>query len=141
MRYWIGIASKAHVEVGVQGSFCQLGHGKHQPVKRLSPQDWLIYYAPRTELNGGVPVQSFVALGQIQDGEPYQVNQRDDFSPWRRDVTYQEGHDTSIRPLLPALSFIEDVQHWGIKFRRSLFEISENDFLLIADAMEIDLAS
>ena len=38
-RYWIGVASRDHVMKGVAGGFCQLGHGKSAPVKRLAPGD------------------------------------------------------------------------------------------------------
>ncbi len=139
-KYWIGIASKDHVQGGVQGGFCQLGHGKHIPVKRLNPGDWIIYYAPRTQLKDGDKVQAFVALGQIQPGEPYQIEMLDDFSAWRRDVEFQEAHDADIHPLLPQLSFIEDPRHWGILFRRSMFEINQDDFALIAQAMGVEIA-
>jgi len=138
MTYWIGVAAKAHVVVGVQGGFCQLGHGKHAPILRLSPQDWLIYYAPRTQLNGGDKVQAFVALGQVQSGEPYQVQVREDFWAWRRNVTYQTTRDAPIHPLLAELEFIDDPRHWGLRFRRSLFEINQHDFDLISRAMGAD---
>jgi hypothetical protein len=129
MNYWIGVATKDHVMVGVAGGFCQLGHGKHAPVKRLSPADWLIYYAPHH-------VKAFVAVGQVQPGEPYQ--QGDNFSPWRRDVRYLDAVDAPIHPLLDSLSFVTDTRHWGILFRRSLFEIPQDDFALITRAMQVE---
>ena len=42
--YWIGVASRDHVRTGVTGGFCQFGHGKQQPVKRLAPGDLIVYY-------------------------------------------------------------------------------------------------
>ena len=42
MRYWIGVASKDHVSRGVDGGFCQLCHGKAQPLKRMASGDWII---------------------------------------------------------------------------------------------------
>jgi len=33
MRYWIGVASKNHVALGVAGGFCQIAHGKAAPLK------------------------------------------------------------------------------------------------------------
>ncbi|MCA9896137.1 MAG: EVE domain-containing protein [Anaerolineae bacterium] len=139
-RYWISIASSNHVAIGVEGGFCQLGHGKHTPVMRLKPDDWLIYYAPRTQLKGGDKVQSFVAIGQILEGEPYQHAQTEQFTPWRRDVNYLDAETTPIRPLLHILNCIHDPQHWGMQFRRSLFEIDQHDFEIIADAMSVSEA-
>lgn len=135
-KYWIGIASKDHIMTGVAGNFCQLGHGKHAPVKRLNPADWLIYYAPRTKLKGGDKVQAFVALGQIQEGDPYLVGMSMDFSAWRRNISYQDVRSANIHDLLDQLNFITDRKHWGILFRRPMFEVSESDFNLIARAME-----
>ena len=63
--HWIGVASRDHVRRGVAGGFCQLGHGKHAPVQRLAPGDRLVYYSPRTALDGGEPVQAFTAIGRI----------------------------------------------------------------------------
>ncbi|MBZ0297074.1 MAG: EVE domain-containing protein [Anaerolineae bacterium] len=137
-KYWIGVAAKDHVMVGFQGGFCQLGHGKHRPVERLNPGDWLIYYAPRTKVEGGDKVQAFVALGQIQAGEPYQPEMAEGFSPWRRDVVYRDIQEVEIQPLLSQLSFIDDVRYWGIKFRRSLFEITPADFSRITQAMGVE---
>jgi hypothetical protein len=37
LRYWIGAASRDHVMKGKAAGFCQLGHGKAAPVKRLQP--------------------------------------------------------------------------------------------------------
>ena len=47
-RYWIGVASRDHVMRGVAGGFCQLGHGKAAPVKRLEARrlDRLLVAAP-----------------------------------------------------------------------------------------------
>ena len=41
-RYWIGVASKDHVENGVKLGICQFCHGKSTPAKRLSKGDFVI---------------------------------------------------------------------------------------------------
>ncbi|MCB0166341.1 MAG: EVE domain-containing protein [Anaerolineae bacterium] len=138
-KYWIGVAVKDHVLAGVQGGFGQLGHGKHKPVERLNPGDWLVYYAPRTQLENGDKVQAFVALGQIQPGQPYQVAMSADFSAWRRDIAYRNVQEADIHPLLERLRFIDDPRYWGMKFRRSVFEIDRDDFTIIAEAMGVQL--
>jgi len=66
-RYWIGVASRDHVTSGVEGGFCQLCHGKQQPLLRMKPGDWLIYYSPRTQMREGDTVRSFTAIGRIED--------------------------------------------------------------------------
>ncbi|MWB77305.1 EVE domain-containing protein [Pseudooceanicola sp. 216_PA32_1] len=134
-RFWIGVAARAHVLRGVDGGFCQLGHGKEGPVRRLSPGDFLTYYAPRETLEGTDPVQAFVALGQVRQGEAYRAEQGTQFHPWRRDVDYLDGVEAPVRPMLDRLAFVRDPRHWGMAFRRSLFEVGDDDFALIAGAM------
>jgi hypothetical protein len=34
-RFWIGVASRDHVKVAVEGAFIQLNHGQLAPVRRL----------------------------------------------------------------------------------------------------------
>src|SRR5438105_3809844 len=113
-RYWIGLASRDHVLRGVAGGFCQLGHGKAAPIKRLAPGDWIAYYSPRTAFEGGEPVQAFTAIGRIKPGEPYAGDTGDGFRPVRRDVAFL-GHATEapIRPLIDRLGFTRGKPSWG----------------------------
>jgi hypothetical protein len=139
-RYWIGVVSRSHVRRGVEGGFAQLGHGKEAPLRRLRPGDWLIYYSPRTELDGGEPLQAFTATGRVVDGPVYQVQMDSGFAPFRRDVAYLPCNEAPIAPLLDRLSFIPDKRRWGFPFRRGLIEIPASDFAVIAEAMGITLA-
>jgi predicted RNA-binding protein len=136
-RYWIGVASKDHVLRGLQGSFCQLCHGKHSPLKRLSSGDWIVYYSPRTAMNSGNIVQSFTAIGEILDGEPYCFDMGNGFFPYRRDVRFIAAEEIPIRLLLDDLSFVKNKKSWGYVFRFGLLEIPESDFHRIAEAMKV----
>jgi hypothetical protein len=134
-KYWIGVASRAHVRAGVAGGFCQLGHGKHEPVKRLRPGDFIAYYSPREALQEGPPVQAFTAIGEIKPREPHLVEMSPTFQAYRRDVTWWDADEAPIAPLVGRLSFIKDPARWGYPFRRGAFSISRDDFAVIAGAM------
>ena len=136
-RYWIGVVSRSHVEVGVAAGIAQLGHGKEKPLRRLSAGDWLIYYSPKTAFDGGAPLQAFTAIGKILDDRIYQHQMTDDFIPYRRDVAFRPCTEAPILPLLNDLAFIKDKQRWGFPFRAGLVEISESDFTTIATAMGV----
>jgi EVE domain len=140
-RYWVGTASKEHVLNGVEGGFCQLCHGKSNPLKRLNPRDWLVYYSPRMAMGSGEIVQSFTAIGQILVGEPYLVDMGNGFIPHRRDVKFVASQETPIKPLLANLAFIKNQQSWGYVFRSGLVAIPEPDFQQIATAMQADLGA
>ena len=139
MKNWINTISRAHVLRGVDGGFTQAGHGKREPLRRLAKHDLIAFYSPRTELDGGEPLQRFTALGRIADDEPYQAEMTPDFHPWRRRVDFLAADEAPIQPLLPALAFIAKKTSWGFYFRRGLFEITAADMARIAEAMHVDL--
>jgi predicted RNA-binding protein len=134
-RYWIGVASRDHVRVGVGGGFAQFGHGKLGPAKRLSRGDWVIYYSGKARYGGAELCQKFTAIGQVVDADPMQVEQFPGFKPWRRKIKYRRATEVDIHPLIERLSFIENKSRWGAAFRFGFLEIGEPDFALIAKRM------
>jgi hypothetical protein len=123
MRYWINAVSQEHVMVGVAGGFTQADHGRATRLQLLAKGDGIVFYSPRTEFDGGKPLQAFTAIGRIADDEPFQVAMSAPFHPWRREVQFFECVEAPIRPLIESLAFIEDKTRWGFPFRRGLFDI------------------
>ncbi len=134
-RYWINTVSLDHVLLGVEGGFTQADHGRDTRLRRLSRGDGLAFYSPRTAIRTGRPLQQFTALGVVADDEPYRVELRDDLRPWRRRVDFEHVAPVPVRPLLPVLGFVDDEEHWGLPFRRGLFEVPAGDFAAVAGAM------
>jgi hypothetical protein len=138
-RYWIAVVPKSRVALCVAGGFAMFAHGRHQAVKRVRPGDWLAYYSPRTERNGGPQVRAFTAIGRIAAREPYEAEMGAGQVGWRRDIAYRrEAREADVYPLLDALGFITDRAHWGLVFHRSLFSVPREDFRRIAQAMGLD---
>ena len=136
-RNWIAIASAEHARLGRDHAgvgFMQVGHGKHAPLKRVSG-DRVSYYSPATVFGGNDKLQSFVSIGVVQEGEPYEHDMGHGFVPWRRDVRYAASREASILPLVEQFDFVDDPKRWGSKFRFGLFDVSEHDMRLIARAM------
>ena len=132
MKFWIGVASRDHVTNGRSGGFCQLGHGKEAPLRRLGGGDRIVFYSPRASLNAGDPVQAFTAIGEVLPRPPYRADMGGGFHPFRRDVRFMPMRETPIRPLLEDLSFTRDRANWGFAFRRGCFEITPDDYATIA---------
>jgi hypothetical protein len=135
MKYWIGVVSKEHVQRGVDGGFCQLCHGKAQPLKRMSQGDWLIYYSSKEKFGEDEPCQKFTAIGQVIGETVYEHEMTPGFVPHRRDIYFLQAKDAAIRPLIEKLSFIKNKTSWGYAFRFGHLEISQQDFALIANAV------
>lgn len=134
-RFWVGVVSRAHVQIGVRGGFIQLNHGKRSAVRRLKADDRLVMYSPRTSYPDGSPLQAFTAIGTVSTGLEYQVEMSPGFSPYRVDVAFEPCREAPIRPLIDSLSFIKNKQHWGAAFRFGYLGIGEEDFRLIESAM------
>lgn len=139
MKYWINTVSRNHVQAGVNGSFTQADHGKNTNLKRLAKGDFIVFYSPRTEFQGGEPLQAFTAIGQIADEEAYQIDMSTDFHPWRRSVNFFESKESPIAPLIQDLDFIRNKDKWGYPFHRGLFEVVRSDFERIAEAMHVKI--
>ncbi len=139
-KNWIAVASAEHARRGrdeMSPGFMQVGHGKLGPLKRITPGDRVAYYAPTTTLGVKDKRQSFVSIGLVLPGEPFEFDMGG-FVPWRRQVRYLSAQEVSILPLLDAFEFVEDRSRWGYKFRFGLFQVSDHDMRLIASAMQAD---
>lgn len=135
LKYWIGVASQEHVATGTTLGICQFCHGKQAPAKRLRKGDFVIYYSPKVAMDRPEPYQKFTAIGIVQDDAPHQVEQFTGFNPFRRNIAYFDAQHADIKPLIPHLSFIKNKQSWGYAFRFGFFEIDQESFNVIANAM------
>jgi hypothetical protein len=87
--FWIGVASREHVFRAVKGRFCQLSHGKEEPVRRLHQGDVIIFYSPRERIGDAAPLQAFTALGEVTDEAAFLAQQTEGFHPYPRKVRYR----------------------------------------------------
>ncbi|TWH40948.1 LOW QUALITY PROTEIN: EVE domain-containing protein [Dulcicalothrix desertica PCC 7102] len=134
-KYWIVVASKNHVQNGVLGSFMQACHGKASPLRRLQPDDLVIYYSPKQIFEGEEKCQAFTAIGRVVENSVNMSDMNNGFMPFRRSVEFFDCNEVSIIPLIPNLHFIKNKRNWGYVFRYGLFEIQQPDFDLIHSQM------
>ena len=134
-KFWIGVACKEHVENGVKLGICQFCHGKQHPAKRLSKDDFVIYYSSKVTMEGSELCQKFTAIGRVLDDCTYQVDLENGFQPFRRNISYFDAKLLEIRPLIPLLPFIKNKNAWGYVFRYGFLEIDQKSFEIIAHGM------
>lgn len=134
-KYWIIVASKDHVEVGVAQGIAQACHGKSSPLKRMKKGDFVIYYSGKQTMGKPDKCQEFTAIGKVITEETYTVKVSEDFCPSRREMEFFECKNVSILPLIDDLDFIPNKKSWGYPFRFGFFEIKQNDFELISSKM------
>jgi hypothetical protein len=138
-HYWINTVSRDHVLIGVNGGFTQANHGRLTVLRRLARGDFVAFYSPRTRYPDEEPLQRFTAIGRVVDDRPYQAHVTPTFHQWRRAMRFLLCQEAPIRDLLTELTFIEDPKRWGFPFRRGLFQITEDDFRRIANAMNVQI--
>jgi hypothetical protein len=137
MNNWLAVASANHVRIGRAQGFCQVNHGKSGPLRRMRPGDRLVYYSP-TEIYGQkVPFRHFTAIGTVAEGEPYEGLMPGGFTPFRRDVQWDDAAEAPIAPLLDHLDLTADKRNWGYQLRFGLLQISAGDMALIGAAMGV----
>lgn len=134
-RYWCGVVSREHIKRGEEGGFCQVCHGKRGPLERMAVGDGIVFYSPVDEFKGTQKCQRFTAIGRVRGAGTYAFQMAPGFVPFRRDVEYFGATEVPIQPLLPELEFTRGSSNWGYRFRFGHFELSEHDFLLIAQRM------
>lgn len=135
MKFWIGVVSKEHALVGINGNFAQVCHGKKGPLSRMKKDDWLILYSPKEYFNVKGAYQKFVGIGRVISGVVYQFDMGNGFVPFRIDVAFKSCVEAEIRPLINNLTFIKNKNNWGMAFRFGHLEIPRDDFNLIANKM------
>ena len=135
-RHWVSTVSRAHVLIGVAGSFAMMNQGKLAPLQRLSPGDGLVYYSPKAAWPDGAPLKAFTAIGWVRGNDPYPALMPTGQTGYRRDIDWMKATETPIDSLSEGLEFTRG--NWGMLARRGLFEISGADFQTIRAAMTKD---
>ena len=96
-RNWLAVASAEHVEIGRNGGFMQVNHGKATPLRRIQPGDRIVYYSPnRTYTPSHAQrnkdrLQAFTAIGTVKQGKPFQADMGFGFKPFRREVAWHDA--------------------------------------------------
>ena len=60
-RAWVGVASREHVQIGLEGGFAQFCHGKVGPARRPRRGDVVVYYSGQERYGEKTPCQRFTA--------------------------------------------------------------------------------
>jgi hypothetical protein len=139
-RNWLAVASAEHVEIGRDGGFMQVCHGKASPLRRVQPGDRVVYYSPNRlyspshALRGKDRLQAFTAIGTVKQGKLYQADTGFGFQPYRRDVAWHDAEAAPLAELQDELAFTQE-KNWGYRLRQGLVEITAADMTTIAEAM------
>lgn len=134
-RYWIGVIAGEHAAFAAREGICAFSFGKETAVSKLATGDRFAFYSPKTGVNEGSPLQSITAIGTVTGAEPYERNWAGTESKaWVRVADFDDIRITPVKPLIEHLTFVSNPRYWGMAFRRSLFEVSAEDFAILEAA-------
>ncbi len=118
-RNWLAVASAEHVEIGRNGGFMQVNHGKATPLRRIQPGDRIVYYSPNRTYTpshaqrGKDRLQAFTAIGTVKQGKPYQADMGFGFKPFRpRGRLARGGVHVAAGTCRAQLAFTQE-KNWG----------------------------
>jgi hypothetical protein len=136
MKFWINTLPKDLVMIGRKQGIVQAHHGTAAPLKRLKAGDKVVFYSPKTKSLGGIPLKAFTAVANITDERIGQIQLGEGAQPFRLTAEFEDCIEVPIVPLVAKLQFIHNKKSWGYLFQLGLFEINENDFILIYSKMK-----
>ena len=147
-RFWIGVASKEHVEVDRKLGICRFCHSKPDPAKRLVKGDYFIYYSSKFRINDERRCLQFTAIGIVTDTtayhlEPSPENTTGDSAlhfahapqALARNIQYFDVPPVDVKHLVPVIPFITNKSSWSMVFRFGFLEIDQDSFEVIAKGM------
>lgn len=133
MRHWLAIISLEHARVAASSGFLQVCHGKAAPLRRTSAGDEFFIYSPKTGMSSGESVMAITYRGNFDDNRVYQFEQAPGFTPFRKDVTFdQDFRSVPIRAI--AGMELTANPNWGLILRRGFVELSNADAARITGA-------
>lgn len=126
MKHWLAIISLEHANIAASSGFLQVCHGKAAPLHRTSAGDEFFIYSPRMGMSSGESIMAITYRGTFDDDLVYQVEQAPGFTPFRKDVTFDQGFRR-----VPIRSIVEMEltanPNWGLIIRRGFVELSAAD--------------
>lgn len=130
MKHWIAVISLNHAKIAAQSGFLQVCHGRPGPLKNTSAGDEVFIYCPRQEMGKGIVLKSIEFRCVFKDDNVYQVEQAPGFTPFRKDVDFDDNFQgIAIHDVL-GLELTANPK-WGVLARRGFFEISTHDAALL----------
>lgn len=137
-RYWICNAAAEHVRIVAQKGYTQINMGPRGPLAEMNIGDWILYYSPTEFYAEPKPVRhEFTGIACIRDTKIYpQGNKHPDH--WRRNVDFFECTPHHVKHFLDKVDFLPKESNWIEILSKQFFEISRQDFSIIAQKIVID---
>ena len=135
--YWITITAQEHVNIVRDKRYTQVNMGPKAPLDKMSQGDWILYYSPTIfHEKPKTTCQKFTGLSCVTGDKAYPQNPKDPVL-WRRDVDFFHCMPQHAQHFHQQVEFLKQYEHWIDAFFQPIFEISKNDFIVIAQTIII----
>lgn len=130
--YWLTTAALDHVNIVKQKGYTQVNMGPKEPLELMHPGDLILYYSPTTCFEEPDSVcQQFTGISRISD---HNIYPQDPDNPvrWRRNAQFFECVPHHAEQFHQQVDFLKQHENWLDAFLKPVFEISQQDFMIIA---------
>jgi hypothetical protein len=138
-RYWIGVACKDRLMIGVKGGFAQLQQGRMIRLQKMSEGDWLLLTLPCLCLTNQKADQRLPTFGSTINPQAYAFDLGTVCLPYRMDGDFALCEEAPVLPLPARWSFLGDKKRWDDPFRLGQLEIGDEDFELLVEELGQDV--
>lgn len=136
-KYWITLTAQEHVNIVKEKGYTQVNMGPKEPLEKMAPGDWILYYSPTLILDNPKTVcQTFTAFSYVLDDLVYPQYPKNPIR-WRRDVEFFNCTPQHAKHFHHKVSFLHQYENWLDAFVKPVFEIPRNDFIVIAQTIVI----
>ncbi|OGB86274.1 hypothetical protein A3J41_02735 [candidate division TM6 bacterium RIFCSPHIGHO2_12_FULL_38_8] len=136
-RYWVCNAAQEHVHIVQKKGYTQVNMGPREPLAKMNVGDWILYYSPTIYFEEACEsCQQFTGIASVTDTRIYpQGNRQPDH--WRRNVEFFECTPHHPSEFIGKVSFLPKDTDWKKILQKPIFEISREDFAIIAQKILI----
>lgn len=138
-KYWVSKAAQEHVDIVKNKNYTQVNMGPRAPLENMSIGDWILYYSPTIYYEQDEPVcEHFTGISCVTDNRIYpQGGQFPD--RWRRNVEFFNCTSHHAEKFVGKVSFLPKEKEWKEILEQPIFEIQQQDFIMIAKTILIEI--
>lgn len=131
-HYWVTTAALEHVHIVKEKGYTQVNMGPKEPLEKMKQGDWILYYSPTVYYKQPESLcQKFSGISKLIDEKIYPQDPKDPIL-WRRNAQFYNCIPHHAQQFHTFVDFLKQHDYWVDAFKKSVFEISQSDFLYIA---------
>ena len=138
-KYWVCKAAQEHVEIVKNKNYTLVNMGPRAPLEKMNIGDWILYYSPTLYYEQDTPAyEKFTGISCLIDNRIYPQGGKFP-DRWRRNVEFFNCIPEHPKKFVGKVNFLPEEQCWKRILEKHVFEIEQQDFIIIAKTILIEI--